>query len=712
MLGLQPPSPSYQQPTPPAPVATGGATVNGLMSVRPLSAIQQDDARKAQEQKLYAQAGQPVLTGLVAHLRTLWSQARRAKEAIEKEMLSAVRARRGEYDPDVLSDIKKQGGSEIYMLLFATKARQMKALLTDVFIGTGSEKPWTMAPSPVPDIPDFEKNQIMAGVYQMAMQAEMAGLPMTVEEIRIKMIEMRDQVTNAVMELARKECERAEVEIEDILLEGGWQQALDDFLDDLTTFKTAFLKGPVLRNLPTLSWVADQNGTATAKVETKPKLVFERVDPFNMYPASWAKNCNDAPLFERHQLTRSALTSLKNVPGYSNEAIDKVLECHGRKGLHQWLQIDVDRASAEGRDQSTVSVYESDLIDALQFWGSVSGAMLIEWGLTKEEVPDPSKEYEVECWLIGEWVIKAMINPDPLLRRPYYSDGFSRIPGAFWHNSLYDMIKDCQNMCNSAARALANNLGIASGPQVYMLVDRLAQGEDATEMFPWKLWQMTSDPAGTNADPVKFFQPSSHAAELMGVFERFSNLADEYSGIPKYMAGLAGGEGGAGRTASGMSMMISNASKQIKQTTASIDLNVINPLLERTYHWLLQYNPDLGLKGDLNVKARGALSLVAKEAAQVRLNEFLQNTANPIDMQILGLEGRAELLRQSSKRLDINPDRVVPSVTVLRERMAMAQIQAANQVVANAQQQTQGKPGGQELQDGSPVTDAFEPKRQ
>jgi beta-lactamase class A len=155
-----------------------------------------------------------------------------------------------------------------------------------------------------------------------------------------------------------------------------------------------------------------------------------------------------------------------------------------------------------------------------------------------------------------------------------------------------------------------------------------------------------------------------------------------------------------------MSMMIGNASKQIKQTIGSIDIHIISPSVERAYQWVLQYDPDAELKGDLKIVARGALSLVTKEAAQVRRNEFLQFTGNPIDMQIIGLEGRAELLREASKALNINPDKVVPSLSVIKQRAAMAQMQML-------QQQQQAAPGGgQELMNGAPGADNFSPTAQ
>jgi hypothetical protein len=341
--------------------------------------------------------------------------------------------------------------------------------------------------------------------------------------------------------------------------------------------------------------------------------------------------------------------------------------------------------------------------------------MLIEWGMPAEEVKDETKEYQVELWKIGTWVIKAALNPEPLGRRPYYADGFSRVPGAFWHESLFDVVKDCQDMSNAAARALANNMGIGSGPQAVVNVDRIPAGEEITEMYPWKIWQTMSDPSGSSALPVTFFQPGSNAQELMGVFEKFSQMADDYAGLPKYMSGLAGGEGGAGRTASGMSMMITNASKQIKQTVASIDMHIIGPSVKGAYYHALQYMPEKKLSGDLQAQARGAISMVAKETAMVRTAEFLMATANPIDMQIIGMDGRAELLRHAAKRLDLNVDKIVPSESVVKQRAAAAAAQQAQQQMM--EQQAQGSPpqmagSGQALMDGAPTTDSFTPQPQ
>jgi hypothetical protein len=205
---------------------------------------------------------------------------------------------------------------------------------------------------------------------------------------------------------------------------------------------------------------------------------------------------------------------------------------------------------------------------------------------------------------------------------------------------------------------------------------------------------------------MQFFQPSSLSNELMSVYEKFATLADEYTGIPRYMSGDSPG-GGAARTASGMSMLMSNAGKSIKQVISNIDEEVIRPVIERLYFYNMRYGDDPDLKGDVNIVARGASALIVKEQAQMRQNQFLQIAlSSPIAQQIVGPEGIAELLRQAAKTLDMNPDRIVPPIEILKQRMLQAQQMAAAQQVAG---QPPAPQEGAVLENGAPVTNNFAP---
>jgi hypothetical protein len=694
----------------------GYGSIGGTMTVQSVSSMQMQ-AKRDSEANFEAQQAQPVITGLAGHIKGFFTLANTAKLEVQNRMLEALYARRGEYTVEKLQQIQESGQPAIYMMLASVKMRQAESLLRDVLIGAGTEKPWTLEATPVPELPPFEVNQIRQAVTTEVQQAIQAGFEPTISDIRDRLNAAKQELTEKVREEARARCGRMEDKMEDQLIEGGFNDALDQFITDMTTFKTAFIAGPIIRNKPKLTWGPNGQPVVTQALQ----LEWERVDPFDMYPAPWAKSLKDnTPMIRKHKLSRENLTEMIGVEGYSEDSIRKVLDLYGIGGLNEWLTIDSQRARAEGKLTISATVH-TGLIDALQYWGSVSGQMLRNWGMTEIEVPDVAKEYQVEAWLIGPYVIKAVLNSDPLGRRPIYGDSYERIPGSVWGHCVYDLMRDCQDMCNAAARSLAANLGISSGPQVVVNVSRLPAGEAVSQMFPWKIWQVEADPMNSTQAPISFFQPSSNAAELMGVYEKFSTLADEYTGIPKYMTGSEGTPG-AGRTASGLSMMIGNASKIIKQVVGSVDLHVLTPLLERLYYYNMRFGTDPDLKGDVTVIARGAMSLTTKESAQVRRNEFLQATNNPTDMQIIGLEGRAEVLRMSASTLDMNPDRIVPPIAVLKDRQK--QTQTAQAAAAAEAQQVPGSgapgvpqpgaqpgptPGGQQLMNGAPATDHFQP---
>ena len=63
------------------------------------------------------------------------------------------------------------------------------------------------------------------------------------------------------------------------------------------------------------------------------------------------------------------------------------------------------------------------------------------------------------------------------------------------------------------------------------------------------------------------------------------------------------------------------------------------------YYYNMMTSNDMSIKGDSKVVARGANALLLKDMAQSRRNEFLAITNNPVDLGIIGEEGRATILR-------------------------------------------------------------------
>ena len=605
-----------------------------------------------------------VITGLAGHLRTKWDVARIAKQPIEERMRKSLRQRKGEYEPEKLTAIKAQGGSEIYMMLTSVKCRAAASWLRDAITGQGTEKPWTVGPTPNPELPNDLEAELMVAVGEEVGQMIAAGVPPPPKVVQDRINAARDSLRVKLREMARKKAADTEAKLEDALLEGGFSAALDTAIDDLVTYPAMIIKGPVARRLPRMTWGKAQDGSWQPRVEYKIVKTFHRVDPFNIYPMPWASTIDDGDLFELHELSPSALYDLIGSPGYNEAAIREVLTaCKNGTVYTDWAGL--MRTTAREMNNPASLWTQDRPIQALEFWGAVPGALLVEWGMDPSQVPDTEQLYNVNCWMIGAHVIKAVINIDPLGSKPYSKASYEEIPGAFWGNSVPDLVRDVQDMCNASSRALVNNMAMASGPMVWVNVDRMPPGEKLTQIFPWKLFQGTSDAMGSTAKPIEFFQPQTQARELMEVFKFFSDQADEYSGIPKYLTG-DGRVGGAGRTSSGLSMLIGNSTKLMKQVLGGVD-RVFESCLTRTHTFMLRYEPDADLEGDIMIVARGVNSVSARETMQLRRNEFLQMTANPFDLQIMGPQGRGYLLREQAKLLGMNTDQLVPDPETMQQ---------------------------------------------
>lgn len=639
------------------------------------------------------QNAQPVIRGLASHTKGRWESAKDAKRDLEERMLQCLRQRQGKYDPEKLSEIQRDGGSEIFIQLTSVKCRAATSWLRDALLGTGADKPWGLHTTPIPELPAQTVDALKAQMAAQLMEVYAQGQQPDEETLRALAANMKDAALRQLKEDADARVGRMEDRMEDQLVEGGFLKAFNEFLDDIVTFPFACIKGPVKRRRTKLVW----QGNELVPVD-EIRNEWERVDPFNLYWAPWASDIQDGFVIERHKLTRMDLEALKGVEGYSTESIDTVLQDFERGSLKEWLWTDSAQAEAEGKD-TTEALYTDDLIDALQLWDTIPGSMLIDWDSSLKDTLEATKTYPCEVWLIGSTVIRAVVNYDPIGRKPYYLTSFEKVPGALDGNGVADLCRDSQAMVNAAARSLANNMGISSGPQVGVNVSRLPAGEDITQMYPWKIWQFQSADYADSAPPVTFFQPSSNANELMAVFEKFSSRADEDTMIPRYMSGESAG--GAGRTSSGLAMLINNASKGIKQVISNIDQHVMIPLLERLYQDNLRYSPDPDMVGDVEIVAKGASNLVVKEADAVRRNEFLGLVLNsPVAQQIVGMDGAAELLRDAAKNLKGNVDRVVP------DRQQISTIQQQQQVIAQLQQQLMALTGQQPPQPGGQGTPA------
>jgi hypothetical protein len=121
-------------------------------------------------------------------------------------------------------------------------------------------------------------------------------------------------------------------------------------------------------------------------------------------------------------------------------------------------------------------------------------------------------------------------------------------------------------------------------------------------------------------------------------------------------------------------------------------MDIFTPLLQRLYDTVLLTDEQGRLDGDENIKVRGVVFANQKETERARLLEFMQLTGNPMDAEIVGVEGRAELLREVADRIGLDHMSIVPDEEAMAGKAQQQQAMMAQQQAGVQEPQ----PGGGE----------------
>lgn len=628
-------------------------------------------------------------TVLAGHVQKLYEQSRFARDSsgVTARLLANQRRYVGQYDSDMQAQLKTQGGTSIFFKHTTTKCNAAISWMRDVLIPY-SDKLWWLEPTEVPELSEQDMGRISDITMQKIAIMKDSGLAdPSPDEVMSMGAAIGNDVEDAVKREAKSKAYKMEQTIRDQLNSSKFKTVLNNFLEYLAIYGTSVIKGPVVYYKKEIKW----NGSEASVVDAAIPCV-EVVSPFNIYPSPESTETNDGGyIIERMFLHRSELQRLRDLPHYSAEEIDALLKSTPQgnvtdQSYDQTKRILEEKRILTGGNDPRIEVYE--------FWGPIRGSILASAGV---EVEDESRDYSYQIVWSANHVIKIMPNPSPLGEAPYYKSCYKDVMGSFWGNGVPDLMPDAQDILNGCIRSLVNNMAIASGPQVIVDVSRLAEGTQLTTLTPWKQW-LTKNPSGITTPPISFYQPNSNSAELSKIFDNFVRISDDETGIPAYSYGsdLAAG---AGRTASGLSMLMNAASRGLKDTFLNIDAKVIEPLIYNMFVWNMLYNKDPSIKGDCRVKVRGTTDMMYKEMLTQRLAEMIDRVSNPTAMSIIGMDGYAGLLREYARAVNLDVDQYIPSQDQIREKMRIQQQAAAMQQQAAMQMSAQQPPAEQQPAD-------------
>jgi len=606
----------------------------------------------------------------------------RETEGIDDALIEGEYRAQSKYPPGKLQEIRDFGGSEVFMGLTGVKIRAADAWIKEI-LTTDREQIWRIDSTPVVDIPKPLAEQMaekaVQRIKQLQMESEQAGAPLdlTPDLIYDLSASVRDEVLAERKRQSEISIDRMEGVIHDQMVEMKFEETFREIITDVCRNKVAIMKGPVPTIIETREWTVDSKGMP--KVQKVAKIVPKvyRVEPKDFFPSPVHKVSDKGNTVERVYYDRAELANLRGRPNYSEAEINRTLENfnHAEKPIEYSTESD-DLKHIDYDDENV----SRTVARGWEVHAVVDGTRLINFGFKFDrdgKTPlDPNGAYDVNAILINSRIHYLNHNPDEYGSRPYSSTGWAEIVGSFWYQAIWELMTDIQDVCNGCARALCNNMAFSSGPQsVINDISRLPDGETLTPPHPLKMWQFTNVHKASGK-PLDFFQPGSNAQELLAVYDRFAKLADDFTGIPAYAYGNDR-VAGAGRTASGLSMLMSSAARGVKNVILRIDAQILNKVVEDLYYYNIQYSDDELLKygADINVRATGAIQIMIKESMAARRLEFLQATSNDIDMRAIGDENRAKLLKDiaSTLDLDFNPVKSQEQIaTMLQEESQMA----------------------------------------
>lgn len=610
-------------------------------------ALAKDDGKK--DKKI-----QVKVDSLAQSLRATFDQRVQERNLIEQEMLKNLKQFKGIYSEEVLSNMHPNR-SKAFIRFTRTKVKTVVSRLVDFLFPANGDKNWGITPTPIP-----ETNPELLRLMQLQYE-EQTGNPIN-----------REEMLYQVQKFTEQAAENMSVEIEDQLADLDYRTTLRSVIHDGCVYGTGVLKGPLVKLKNNKSYVQDPNTGQWVTLRSQSLIPFiEHVSTWDFYPDLTAKtigNCRD--IFQRHNMDKSKLTALANRSDFNRDAINQHLTTF-HTGDMQLKDFETEMDTMGNINTISAAQSQSKKFEVLEYWGYVDAYMLERLGV---KVPDNMKgiqELKANVWILGNRVIKAVLDPLESDRWPYYLFYYDKDETSIFGEGIPSIMSDIQELMNASFRAMLDNAAISAGPQIEANLDLLGPDEDPSEFYPFKVWLRTGTGVESQHPAIRVHQLPSYTNEFIAMSNVIERYGDEITTIPKFLhGGGTQGIGGAGRTMGGMSMMMGNANISIKDQVKNFDDGITRPFISAMYDWNMQFNDKPEIKGDFDVMARGTSSLIAKEVYTESLMNFAAITNNPVDQQFIM---RRDMLAKIAIALDLDEKEFLKS----KERMALEQQQAS-----------------------------------
>lgn len=453
------------------------------------------------------------------------------------------------------------------------------------------------------------------------------------------------------MSLADKKAKRAETRIYDWLVESRYRANMRKVIFDSARLGSGVLKGPCPKVSEGVMTSSTSEGVSVRiKREIKPGVSY--TDVWNLFPdPSCGEDIHNGEyIFERDYMSDSQVLALKKLPGYIESQIDLVLQ-QEIPATSSAASGDANVRRANGGDGARKGRRE-----IWYYYGTLTreqvNCMRMAAGgypLSRHDVPPENNIVHVIATMIGDIVVRAVVNPLDSGRFPYHLLPWQRRAGYWAGVGVAEQARAPQRILNASVRALLNNAGKSSGSQIVIDQGSIRPANGSWALEPDKIWYKLNDsPMDDVRKSFYAFDIPNMTDEMLKIIEFAEKQAENVTSIPLVTQGQSGAT--TPDTFSGMQLQDNNANQLLRSIGNNTDDYVTEPLITQCYEWLLM-DPDVPdeEKGDFKIDAHGSSALVERAIQDVTLASLGPITLNPA----YGIKPRnwmSEYLR--SRRID------------------------------------------------------------
>ena len=594
---------------------------------------------------------------LAGYIKGKFQEAEDGRNSEEIRWLSSYKNYRGITDSSTAYSSTEK--SKVFIKITKVKVLAAFGQIVDILFAN-NKFPITVSSTPIPEgivefahIPSPEEQQLPDEIAntplnQLGYQGEdlkefLGGLKEKYAGSNLE--EGPATLGTAQIQPAQEAAKNLEKRIHDQLTDTNAMTVLRHAIFECCLLGTGIIKGPFNFNKTVHNWSLNEDGSKIYEPYDKVVPKMEAVSCWDFYPDPAAISLEDAEyVIQRHRFSRDQLRSLVRRPYFDKEAISRLLS-----GSPTY---ETKHFEPEIRSEGDDYLFADKRYEIFEYWGMLDAHLARDFGLDIPSEIDDIDSVQVNAWIVGDEVIRLVLNPFVPARIPYFTFPYELNPYQLFGIGVAENMQDTQTLMNGHMRMAIDNLALA-GNMVFDIDETQLVPGQSMDVFPGKIFRRQSGQSGTAVNGLKF--PNT-APENLQMFDTARRLSDEQTGIPSVLHGQTG-VSGTGRTASGLSMLMNSGGLSIKTVIKNIDDFLLKPLGESFFQWNMQFNDDdAEIFGDLEIKPKGTSSIMQKEVRTQRLTTLLQTISNPMLAPFIKIPN---LIKELAISQDIDPEQLV-----------------------------------------------------